>query len=71
MKRLALWLAIPFGTAIASDCGAPFQMLAWIMLVWIVVSMVILHIWHVKEENKRQRRLSQMRSEAWENDHIS
>lgn len=61
IKTLAAWLAIPFGAAIASDCGAPFQMLAWVMVAWIIASLAILRIWHVKEENERQRRLSACR----------
>lgn len=61
IKTLAAWLAILFGAAIASDRGAPFQIIAWIMLAWIAASVAILHIWHVEEENKRQRRLSACR----------
>lgn len=32
-KHFAAWLAIPFAAAIASDSGAPFDVIAWILLV--------------------------------------
>ena len=63
-KLFAAWLAIPFAAAIASDSGAPFGVIACIVLAWIVSSVVWLELYRRHEEAKRQRRMSQCREQA-------
>lgn len=63
-KHFAAWLAIPFAAAIASDSGAPFNLIAWILLVWIVSAVVWLKLYRRHEEAKRQRRLDACRRQA-------
>lgn len=63
-KLFAAWLAIPFATAIASDNGAPFNVIAWILLAWIVSAVVWLELYRRHEEAKRQRRLDACRRQA-------
>ena len=57
-KLFAAWLAIPFAAAIASDSGAPFNVIAWILLVWIVSALVWLELYRRHEETKSQRRFN-------------
>ena len=63
MKRKVFfaWLMIPFAVAAASDCGAPVTVLAWIALGWCVGTIALLERYRRREENKRQRRLSECR----------
>lgn len=63
-KTFAVWLAIPFAAAIASDSGAPLGMIACIVLAWIVSSLVWLELYRRHEEEKRQRRLDACRRQA-------
>lgn len=63
-KAFAVWLAIPFAAAIASDSGAPLGVIACIVLAWIVSSLVWLELYRRYEEEKRQRRMSQCRRQA-------
>ena len=63
-KFFAVWLAIPFAAAIASDSGAPLGVIACIVLAWIVSSLVWLELYRRHEEEKRQRRMSQCRGQA-------
>lgn len=63
-KLFAVWLAIPFAAAIASDSGAPLGVIACIVLAWIVSSLVWLELYRRHEEEKRQRRMSQCRRQA-------
>lgn len=63
-KTFAVWLAIPFAAAIASDSGAPLGVIACIVLAWIVSSLVWLELYRRYEEEKRQRRMSQCRRQA-------
>ncbi len=63
-KTFAVWLAIPFAAAIASDSGAPLGVIACIVLAWIVSSLVWLELYRRHEEEKRQRRMSQCRGQA-------
>ena len=63
-KLFAAWLAIPFAAAIVSDSGAPFNVIAWILLAWIVSAIVWLELYRRHEEEKRQRRMSQCRRQA-------
>lgn len=63
-KTFAVWLAIPFAAAIASDSGAPLGVIACIVLAWIVSSLVWLELYRRHEEAKRQRRMSQCRGQA-------
>ena len=63
-KAFAVWLAIPFAAAIASDSGAPLGVIACIVLVWIVSSVVWLELYRRHEEEKRQRRLDECRRQA-------
>lgn len=63
-KLFAVWLAIPFAAAIASDSGAPLGVIACIVLAWIVSSLVWLELYRRYEEEKRQRRMSQCRGQA-------
>ena len=61
MKRCALWLLIPFAAASASDCGAPVAVLALIAFGWCAGTIALLEWFRRREENKRQRRLSECR----------
>ena len=63
-KTFAVWLAIPFAAAIASDSGAPLGVIACILLAWIVSSLVWLELYRRYEEEKRQRRLDACRRQA-------
>ena len=63
-KLFAAWLAIPFAASIASDSGAPFNVIAWILLVWIVSALVWLELYRWHEEEKRQRRLDACRRQS-------
>lgn len=63
-KAFAAWLAIPFAASIASDSGAPFNVIAWILLVWIVSALVWLERYRRHEEEKRQRRLDACRRQS-------
>lgn len=63
-KTFAVWLAIPFAAAIASDSGAPLGVIACIVLAWIVSSLVWLELYRRHEEEKRQRRLDACRRQA-------
>lgn len=63
-KLFAAWLAIPFAAAIASDNGAPLNVIAWILLVWIVSALVWLELYRRHEEAKRQRRLDACRRQS-------
>ena len=63
-KTFAVWLAIPFAAAIASDSGAPLGAIACIVLAWIVSSLVWLELYRRYEEEKRQRRLDACRRQA-------
>ena len=63
-KTFAVWLAIPFAAAIASDSGAPLGVIACIVLAWIVSSVVWLELYRRYEEEKRQRRMSQCRRQS-------
>lgn len=63
-KTFAVWLAIPFAAAIASDSGAPLGVIACIVLAWIVSAIVWLELYRRYEEEKRQRRMSQCRRQA-------
>ena len=63
-KLFAAWLAIPFAASIASDSGAPFNVIAWILLVWIVSALVWLELYRRHEEEKRQRRLDACRRQS-------
>lgn len=63
-KLFAVWLAIPFAAAIASDNGAPLGVIACIVLAWIVSSLVWLELYRRHEEEKRQRRLDACRRQA-------
>lgn len=71
MKRYALWLLIPFAVAAALDCGAPAGMLVCIALGWCAVTLVWLERYRRRAEQARQQRLSRMRREAWEDNHVS
>lgn len=64
LKLFAAWLAIPFAAAIASDSGAPFNAIAWILLAWIVSAIVWLEQYRRREEAKRQRRLDACRRQS-------
>ena len=70
-KHFAAWLAIPFAAAIASDSGAPFNVIAWILLVWIVSAVVWLELYRRHEEAKRKKRLDECRRQAQEERHVS
>lgn len=70
-KTFAVWLAIPFAAAIASDSGAPVAVLAWIALGWCVGTIALLEWYRRRAEQERQRRFNHMRREAWEDDHAS
>lgn len=70
-KFFAVWLAIPFAAAIASDSGAPLGMIVCIVLAWIVSAVVWLERYRWHEEAKRQRRMSQCRRQAREARHVS
>lgn len=63
-KLFAAWLGIPFASAIASDSGAPFGVIAWILLAWIVSALVWLELYRRREEEKRQRRLDECRRQS-------
>lgn len=63
-KTFAVWLAIPFAAAIASDSGAPLGVIACILLAWIVSSLVWLELYRRYEEEKRQRRLDACRRQS-------
>ena len=63
-KTFAVWLAIPFAAAIASDSGAPLSVIACIVLAWIVSSVVWLELYRRHEEEKRQRRLDACRRQS-------
>lgn len=63
-KTFAVWLAIPFAAAIASDSGAPLGVIACIVLAWIVSSLVWLELYRRHEEEKRQRRLDACRRQS-------
>lgn len=63
-KTFAVWLAVPFAAAIASDSGAPLGVIACIVLAWIVSSLVWLELYRRYEEEKRQRRLDACRRQA-------
>ena len=63
-KLFAAWLAIPFAASIASDSGAPFNVSAWILLVWIGSALGWLELYRRHEEGKRQRRLDACRRQS-------
>ena len=60
-KTFAAWLAIPFAAAIASDSGAPVAVLALIAFGWCAGTFALLERYRRREENKRQRSLSECR----------
>ena len=51
-KLFAAWLAIPF------------NVIAWILLVWIVSALVWMELYRWHEEEKRQRRLDACRRQS-------
>lgn len=59
-----LWLYCLFAAAAASDCGAPVNVVAWIVLAWAISAFIWLELIRRKAEKRDQRRLIQCRSNA-------
>lgn len=57
-----LWLMILFFIAAASDCGVSTFIIIPLIILWVVFSFVILEYVRRKEENKKQKILSQRRN---------
>lgn len=57
-----LWFCSLFAAAAASDCGAPVNVVAWIVLAWAISAVAWLEIIRRQSEQRDQRRLSQCRS---------
>lgn len=56
-----LWLCCPFVAAVASDCGVPLKVIAFIEFGWSVSAFAWLEIIRRKAEKREQRRLCQCR----------
>lgn len=60
----AAWLAVPFAAAIASDGGASVGLIAGIGGAWMISALVLLELWHRREEAEHQRRLDACRRQS-------
>lgn len=64
-KMLKLsWMCVPFAAAAASDCGAPVNVVAWIVFSWSISAVSWLEIIKRKAEKREQRRLNRCRNRA-------
>lgn len=59
-----LWLYCLFAAAAASDCGAPVNVVAWIVVAWAISAAAWLEIIKRKAEKRDQRRLNKCRNRA-------
>lgn len=59
-----LWFCSLFAAAAASDCGAPVNVVAWIVLAWAISAVAWLEIIKRKAEKREQRRLNRCRNRA-------